>query len=66
MKEINVSDESVEKGAYTIKEIAALLNISITTAYSLVNSNKFRFIKIGSRYRIPKKSFDKWLEGGNT
>lgn len=60
-------DELAEKRVYTIYEVAKLLNISVTFAYSLVNLKKFKFIKVGNRYRISKISFDKWLEeGGNT
>ena len=32
------------------------------TAYALVNSGVFHFVKVGGHYRISKKSFDRWLD----
>lgn len=48
---------------YTIKEIQRILDISQSTAYALIKSNQFHSVKIGSQFRISKKSFDEWLEG---
>ena len=51
-----------EKRIYTIDEIQDILGISRTTAYKLVKSNVFHYVKVGGHYRISKKSFDRWLD----
>ena len=48
-----------EKRCYTVKEI---LGISRPTVYELLKKNEFRWIQIGTKYRISKKSFDGWLD----
>ncbi len=52
----------VEKRTYKVEELQDILSISRPTAYKLVNSGKFKVIKVGSQIRIPKKSFDEWLD----
>ena len=32
------------------------------TVYELLKKNEFRWIQIGNKYRISKKSFDEWLD----
>ncbi|WP_438782268.1 helix-turn-helix domain-containing protein [Enterococcus sp. DIV0187] len=44
-----------------MNEIAQILDISNKTAYSLVQENLFRHVRIGRIIRISKKSFDQWL-----
>ena len=39
-----------------------ILNIGKNTAYALVNSGVFHFVKVGGHYRISKKSFNHWLD----
>ena len=39
-----------------------ILSIGKNTAYALVNSGVFHFVKVGGHYRISKKSFDRWLD----
>ncbi|WP_347160732.1 MULTISPECIES: helix-turn-helix domain-containing protein [Oscillospiraceae] len=53
-----------DKRIYTAEDIAAILSISRNTAYALIRSGAFHTVKIGSKYRVPKICFDKWLEGG--
>lgn len=48
---------------YTVKEIQAILNISRTAAYALVNDPPFPVIRIGTAIRVAKEVFDKWLTG---
>lgn len=38
------------------------IGISRPTAYDLLQEKKFRWFKIGNKYRISKNSFDKWLD----
>lgn len=51
-----------ESRAYTVEEIAAILNIGRTTAYLLVKEGHFKIVRIGNAIRISKKSFDEWLD----
>lgn len=51
-----------ESRAYTVEEIAAILNIGRTTAYLLVKEGNFKIVRIGNAIRISKKSFDEWLD----
>lgn len=51
-----------ESRAYTVEEIAAILNIGRTTAYHLIKEGPFKIIRIGNAIRIPRKSFDEWLD----
>lgn len=56
----------MESKVYTVKDVMLLLGISRSAAYDYVKKveeeqKPFRVIKIGSSYRIPKESFDKWL-----
>lgn len=52
---------SKEKTTYTVDEIAAQLNISKKSAYTLVKSGLFHSVRAGRMIRVSKLSFDKWL-----
>lgn len=54
--------KQVEKRAYSVDEIMEMLGIGKNAAYRLIKSGVFHFVKIGSTYRISKKSFDVWLD----
>ena len=48
---------------YTVEEIAQMLSISLCSAYNLCNSTtEFRVLRVGGSIRIPKDSFDVWLQ----
>ena len=49
-------------GDGTVNEIARILGVSRTQAYRLVQEGLFKSVRIGNAIRIPKRSFDKWLE----
>ena len=51
-----------EKRCYTVKELQEILGISRLTVYELLKKHEFRWIQIGNKYRISKKSFDEWLD----
>lgn len=51
-----------EKRGYTVKELQEILGISRPTVYELLKRNEFRWIQVGTKYRISKKSFDEWLD----
>ena len=42
--------------------VDGMLGISRPTVYELLKKNEFRWIQIGNKYRISKKSFDEWLD----
>ena len=47
---------------YTVEEVAQMLAISLRSAYNLCNSTtEFRVLRIGGSIRVPKDSFDAWL-----
>ena len=50
------------KRTYTVEEIAKILGIGRTAAYSLVHSGVFKMVRIGSSIRVSKASFDDWLD----
>ena len=50
------------KLVYTVKEVAQMLAISQRAAYNLCNSTtEFRVLRVGGSIRVPKDSFDAWL-----
>ena len=54
-----------DKRTYMVSEIANILGISVSSAYSLVKEDVFNSVRIGSTIRISKKSFDEWLDSNN-
>jgi len=51
--------------AMNAKDIAGYLNISLTRAYNLMNSQNFPTIKIGKRLIVTKSKFLEWLENAD-
>lgn len=47
---------------YTVEDIAKILGIGRTSAYSLVKEGHFKVVRIGNAIRVSKKSFDEWLD----
>lgn len=47
---------------YTVNDVARILGVSQARAYRLVQEGLFKSVRIGNAIRIPKRSFDKWLE----
>ena len=64
MSEIQNGTEKrpLECRTYTVNEIARILGVSQARAYRLVQEGLFKSVRIGNAIRIPKQSFDKWLE----
>ncbi len=55
-----------KKKVYSISEVQKLLELGRTRVYKFLeevykSQEPFRVIKIGKLYRIPKDSFDQWL-----
>lgn len=64
---MNQAINSVQSGVpdlrtYKVEDIAEILAISMTSAYSLVKRGHFKVVRIGNAIRISKKSFDEWLD----
>jgi excisionase family DNA binding protein len=49
----------------TVKELADELGISLNLAYRQVRQGNIFAIKCGTRYLIPKKTFEQMLSGRN-
>ena len=58
----SVRGNAPERRTYTVEEIAKILNIGRTSAYSLVKEGHFKVVRVGNAIRISKKSFDEWLD----
>ena len=54
-----------EKRCYTVTDIREILGVSRPTVYELLKRKEVRWILSAGKYRIPKKSFDEWLESGS-
>lgn len=54
--------DAPEKRCYTVKELQEILQFSRPTVYELLKKREFRWVQIGTQYRISKKSFDEWLD----
>jgi excisionase family DNA binding protein len=48
---------------YTVPEVAGLLGISRATAYALLRNGEIPARRIGSRWIIACRRFDRWLQG---
>lgn len=59
--EATTAREPVQRGTYTVKEIAVILGISETSTYAFVKEGHFKLLRIGTAIRIPKQSFERWL-----
>lgn len=46
-----------------VSDIQRILGIGRKQAYTLVNSGVFHRVKIGTRIKVPKAGFEKWLHG---
>lgn len=52
-----------ERLTYNVEEAGALLNISRTTAYKLVQSGELYAIRLGRRLLVPKIAVERMLNG---
>ena len=59
---MNTQNHVPEKRTYLVQEIAEMLDVSPTTAYSIVKEGVFESVRIGRVIRVSKKSFDDWLD----
>lgn len=52
----------MEKRCYNVAELQEILGVSRPSVYNLLKKKEFRWILVGGKYRISKKSFDDWLD----
>lgn len=55
--------EKAESLCYTVEDLMQMLDASKNTIYKMIREGQFPAIQLGRRgkYRIPKKSFDAWI-----
>ena len=58
----NTDRNNAEKRSYSVSEAAEILGVSI---YNLCASGAFKSVRIGTKLRISRKSFDEWLDGSD-
>ncbi len=61
----NSCQATADKRTYSVQEIADILQISKSMAYSLCKDAPFKTVKVGKYVRISKPSFDAWLDSVN-
>lgn len=61
----NSCQDTADKRTYSVQEIAEILQISKSMAYSLCKDAPFKTVKVGKYVRISKPSFDAWLDSVN-
>ena len=59
----NHQETNTEKRSYSVSEAAEILGVSKRSVYNLCSSGVFKCVRIGTKLRISKKSFDDWLDG---
>lgn len=59
----NTGQADSEKRSYSVEEAAKLLGVSKRSVYKLCSQNLFKLVRIGTKLRISKRSFDEWLDG---
>ena len=52
-----------EKRSYSVAEVAEILGVSKRSVYNLCSSGELKSVRVGTKLRISKKSFDEWLDG---
>lgn len=57
--------ESTAKLAYSVEEFARAIGISLNHAYALVRGGQVKAVRAGSRWVVPVKAVERWLEGQN-
>lgn len=63
-----MSQTEVQVKVYKVEDIQQMLGIGRSKTYMFLekvskDQKPFRVIKVGNSYRIPRDSFDKWLNG---
>ena len=61
----NTDRNNAEKRSYSVSEAAEILGVSKRSIYNLCASGAFKSVRIGTKLRISRKSFDEWLDGSD-
>ena len=61
----NTDRKNAEKRSYSVSEAAEILGVSKRSIYNLCASGAFKSVRIGTKLRISRKSFDEWLDGSD-
>lgn len=61
--EIQQANSDNDKRSYSVAEAASILGVSKRSVYNLCSQGAFKSVRIGTKLRISKKSFDEWLDG---
>lgn len=56
------AEPALERAVYNVREVAALLNINLTSSYELTRRQDFPALRINRRIVVPKEAFHRWLE----
>ncbi len=51
------------RAVYTVKEVAAMLSLSVSSAYTLVRAGQIPAERLGRRWVVPRSRFHAWLDG---
>lgn len=58
MKAYEELDDALEA-----KDIKKILKCGINQAYELIQSGQFHYVKIGTKYKVPRSIFNEWYYG---
>ncbi|MCX5068748.1 helix-turn-helix domain-containing protein [Micromonospora lupini] len=53
------------RAVYTVKEVAAMLSLSVSSAYALVRAGQIPAERLGRRWVVPRSRFHAWLDGAS-
>ncbi|MES2225293.1 MAG: helix-turn-helix domain-containing protein [Patescibacteria group bacterium] len=56
----------MQKEFYTAQELADKLQVNVMTIYRYIGAGKLKAHKIGKSFRIPRATFEKFLEATKT
>lgn len=51
-----------ERAVYNVREVSAMLSISLGGTYQLCREGKIPALKLGGRWVVPKSRFHTWLD----
>ncbi|MFI7208871.1 helix-turn-helix domain-containing protein [Micromonospora aurantiaca (nom. illeg.)] len=57
------SEDRPVRAVYTVKEVAAMLSLSVSSAYTLVRAGQIPAERLGRRWVVPRSRFHAWLDG---
>lgn len=63
-----MDNREIDRMVYTADDIQKILGLGRSMTYTFLEKvffeqEPFKVLKVGKLYRVPKKSFDEWLNG---